>query len=143
MARVGRWSEIRGLAVLACVALGLTGGRAMAQPAGAADTYDVEQFAFDAADTDGDGVINEAEMTRDAAVAFATLDKNGSGTLTPAELASHDPAQFAKIDADGDGSLTFIEVMTNKVRAFAAGDKNEDGGLSVGEMVEAEAGGAL
>ena len=100
----------------------------------AAPAYSWERVAFDAADTDGDGVVNEAEMTRDAAVGFAALDKDGSGTLTPEELGPHDPALFAKVDADGNGQLTFKEVMTNKVRAFDQGDTNDDGALSYDEM---------
>ncbi|WGF88047.1 EF-hand domain-containing protein [Marinivivus vitaminiproducens] len=95
-----------------------------------------ERIAFDAADTDGDGIITEAEMTRDAARGFATLDKDGSGTLTPDELGPHDHALFERVDANGDGILTFSEVMTNKVRALGQGDRDDDGGLSFDEMVE-------
>ena len=66
-------------------------------PAGEIElTY--EQIAFDAADTNGDGVVSEGELARDAAVGFATLDKDGSMTLTPAELGPHDPALFARND---------------------------------------------
>ena len=59
--------------------------------------YSIEEIAFIAADTDGDGVVTEAEMARDAARGFATLDKDGSGTLTPEELGPHDagPVQAA------------------------------------------------
>jgi Ca2+-binding EF-hand superfamily protein len=115
-------------------------GAAWALPGAAAaqealPAYDWGRLAFDTADTDGDGLINEAEMTRDAAAGFAALDKDGSGTLSPAELGEHDPALFAKVDADGNGLLTFKEVMTNKVRAFDQGDRDDDGGLSFDEMV--------
>ena len=95
-----------------------------------------EQIAFDAADTNGDGLVSEGELARDAAVGFATLDKDGSMTLTPAELGPHDPALFARIDTNHDGVLSFTEVMVNKTRAFKEGDKNKDGGLSFEEMVE-------
>lgn len=104
-----------------------------------------ERIAFDAADTDGDGIVSGAELARDAAHGFATLDKNGDGKLTPAELAPHDPALFRRVDADGDGALTFQEVMANKMRALKAGDKNQDSGLSFDEMmaiVQSELGGA-
>jgi Ca2+-binding EF-hand superfamily protein len=135
--RLGRWRvRFAAAVVLGGTALAVAGSPAGAQPAGGLDDLDRERFAFDAADSDGDGVINEAEMTRDAAVGFATLDKDGSGTLTAAELAPHDAALFAKVDGNGDGSLTFEEVMTNKVRAITAGDKDRDGGLSFEEMVE-------
>jgi EF hand len=54
---------------------------ASAQQPVATAAYADEQFAFDAADSDGDGMINEAELARDAARGFATLDKNGDGKL--------------------------------------------------------------
>ena len=107
--------------------------------------YSIEEIAFVAADTDGDGVVSAAELARDAAHGFATLDKDGSGTLTPEELGPHDPALFKRVDANGDGVLSFDEVMVNKMRALKAGDTDGDGGLSFDEMVvivEKEAGGA-
>jgi Ca2+-binding EF-hand superfamily protein len=96
-----------------------------------------ERFAFDAADTDGDGFVSEAELARDAAAGFSGLDEDRSETLTPQELGPHDSPMFSRIDANGDGVLTFSEVMTNKTRAFEEGDKNKDRGLSFDEMVEA------
>lgn len=130
---------------LALVAAVGSSGIALAQQSGGAPEVSFEAVAFDAADTDGDGFVSEAELTRDAAHGFATLDRNGDGKLAPGELAPHDPALFKKVDANGDGFLTFEEVMTNKVRAFKLGDKNQDGGLSFEEMVEVvelESGGA-
>lgn len=142
--RSERWRLGARSGAAAFVATALFAGAAVAQQA-SLDAYAKERFAFDAADTDGDGVVNEAELARDAAVGFATLDKDGSGTLTPAELAPHDSLQFKMVDADGNGVLTFKEVMTNKLRAFKLGDVNKDGGLSFEEMVaivEKETGGA-
>jgi Ca2+-binding EF-hand superfamily protein len=95
-----------------------------------------ERFAFDAADTNGDGFVSEGELARDAAVGFSALDKDRSETLTPEELGPHDPAAFALVDRNGDGVLTFSEVMTNKTRGFEDGDKNRDGLLSFEEMVD-------
>ena len=95
-----------------------------------------EQIAFEAADTNDDSLVSEAEFARDAAAGFSSLDKDGSLTLRPEELGPHDSAQFSRIDIDGDGALTFSEVMTNKVRALQEGDKNKDGGLSFDEMVQ-------
>lgn len=105
-------------------------------PGVAACPCSYEQIAFEAADTNDDGLVSEAELGRDAAAGFSSLDKDGSRTLKPDELGPHDPAEFARIDTDGDGVLTFPEVMANKTRALQAGDKNEDGGLSFDEMVE-------
>jgi len=102
-----------------------------------------EAFAFDAADTDGDGLVSEAELARDAAAGFSGLDADGDGMLTPDELEAHDPADFDRVDADGDGALSFNEVMTNKLRGFEAADQDGDGGLTFDEMVsgaEAEEG---
>ena len=107
--------------------------------------FTIEEIAFIAADTDGNNVVSEAEMARDAARGFATLDKDGSGTLTPEELGPHDAGQFKQVDANGDGVLSFAEVMANKMRALKAGDTDGDGGLTFEEMVtivEKETGGA-
>lgn len=123
-----------GLAVAAAVG---TIGPALAQqgdpeiPPGMA-----ERFAFDAADTNGDGFVSEGELARDAAVGFSALDKDRSETLTPEELGPHDPAQFVRVDRNGDGVLTFIEVMLNKTQGFEDGDKNHDGLLTFEEMVD-------
>ena len=116
-------------------------GSAVAQPvdgtAAGTGPLSYERVAFDAADSNSDGLVSEAELARDAAVGFSSLDKDGSGTLTRKELGPHDPAKFSRIDTNGDGALNFSEVMVNKTRALAAGDKNDDGGLSFEEMVDA------
>jgi EF hand len=96
-----------------------------------------ERFAFDAADTDGDGFVSEAELARDAAAGFSGLDIDRSETLTPEELGPHDRARFSRVDANGDGALSFSEVMTHKTRAFEDGDRDGDGLLSFEEMVDA------
>lgn len=98
-----------------------------------------EHFAFDAADTNGDDKISEAELARDAAAGFSGLDVDRSLTLTPNELEAHDPAQFARVDKNGDGKLTFSEVMAHKAQAFKEADKNKDGYLSFKEMHDAVA----
>jgi Ca2+-binding EF-hand superfamily protein len=121
-------------------------GIALAQPAtGDLTPGFYERLAFDAADTDGDDLVSEAEFARDAAAGFSGLDVDRSGTLTPEELGPHDPAMFARVDADGDGVLTFSEVMVHKTQGFAAADQDQDGKLSFEEMVdgvEAELGAA-
>lgn len=99
-----------------------------------------EEFAFEAADTDGDDLISEGEFARDAAAAFSGLDANRDRKLTPKELGPHDPAAFAKVDANGDGVLTFKEVMDFKMKAFKAGDTNKDDHLSFDEMTNSVAG---
>ena len=73
----------RRLAPLLVVAMAFgASGVAAAQPAAgetAPEFY--ERFAFEAADTDGDGFISEAELARDAAAGFSGLDQDRSGTL--------------------------------------------------------------
>jgi Ca2+-binding EF-hand superfamily protein len=115
----------------------MTFGTAVAQQADAGlEPGLYERFAFDAADTDGDGLVSEAELARDAAAGFSGLDSDGSGTLTPEELGPHEPERFERVDADGDGALSFSEVMTHKTRALEEGDENGDGRLSFDEMVQ-------
>ena len=121
----------------AAIALGVAGTAAAQQADDSMAPGLYERLAFEVADTDGDGLVSEAELARDAAAGFSGLDVDRSGTLTPDELGPHDPAQFAKVDANGDGVLTFSEVMAHKTRAFAEGDDNQDGGLSFDEMVDA------
>lgn len=144
--QVGRWPDrLTAAGLMMAAALGWPAGPAEAQQADTGDSRVVERFAFDAADTNGDGMVSKAELARDAARGFAALDRDGSETLQPDELAPHDPAQFKRVDANGDGVLTFTEVMNNKTRALGDGDKNRDGGLSFEEMVtivEDEMGGA-
>ena len=132
--------------VFTCATLGGAPAWAQMSPADEIEgpEYSIEEIAFIAADTDGNSVVTEAEMARDAARGFAALDKDGSGTLTPQELGPHDAAQFKRLDTNGDGVLSFGEVMANKLRALKEGDTNGDGGLSFDEMVaivEKETGG--
>ena len=133
MTHYRRW--LRLLAAAGVLALG-SGQSVMAQSATPENPMIDEQFAFETADTDGDGFVSLPELARDAAHGFATLDKDGDGKLRPEDLDEHDPALFLKVDVNGDGVITFEEVMANKVRAFKAGDKNHDDGLSFEEMVE-------
>jgi Ca2+-binding EF-hand superfamily protein len=108
-------------------------------------TYSPERLAFDAADTDRNGLVTEAELARDAAAGFAGLDTDRDERLSFEELATADELgtvdmeAFSRIDADGDGQLSFTEVMRNKTRAFRAANENQDAGLSFEEMVDAVA----
>ena len=130
--------------LLTCVTItaaswAMGGPTAQETPAALPDPMDFgvvyEEFAFEAADTDGNNLISEGEFVRDAAAGFSGLDRNRDGKLTPDELGPHDPARFARVDADGDGVLTFTEVMSYKMRAFKAADTTYDDALSFDEMV--------
>lgn len=96
-----------------------------------------EEFAFEAADTDGNNLVSEGEFARDAAAAFSGLDVNRDSKLSPGELGPHNANSFARVDADNDGYLTFNEVMTYKMKAFNAADTNQDDALSFDEMTSA------
>jgi Ca2+-binding EF-hand superfamily protein len=118
------------------VTLGTIGTALAQQATGDLEPGSYERLAFDVADTDGDGLVSEAEFARDAAAGFSGLDVDRSETLTPEELGLHDPAMFARVDANGDGVLSFSEVMIHKTQGFAAAGTNQDGKLSFEEMVE-------
>jgi len=107
--------------------------------AGSADDCEClyERLAFEIADTNDDGFIDEGEFARDAAAGFSGLDDDHAGFLTVDELDDQDPAAFALIDTSGDGQLTFTEVMTFKTEAFIAADTDGDGVLSFNEMYDA------
>lgn len=135
--------SLPGLTLAATSILAL-GGYAQAASTPLPDPMDMgvayEEFAFEAADTDGDDLVSEGEFARDAAAAFAGLDANRDRKLTPQELGPHDPAAFARVDANGDGVLTFKEVMDFKMKAFKAADTNKDDHLSFDEMTRSVAG---
>ena len=135
-------ATVFGIALITVAAIG-PGHAQQSPPASETSRAAAEDFAFDAADTDGDDKISEAELARDAAAGFSGLDADRSRFLTPNELEPHDPALFSRVDANRDGKLSFSEVMTHKSRAFKEADKDKDGYLSFKEMrdaVAAEAG---
>lgn len=117
--------------------LGLVAAAPLPALAQAAGAMTAERFAFDVADTDGDGLISEAEFARDAAAGFSSLDPDGDEMLDAADLGDPDAALFDRIDGSGDGNLTFGEVMTYKMQAFEAADTDGDGHLSFDEMMAA------
>lgn len=98
------------------------------------------ELSFLAADTNGDGLIDEAELTADQAKRFRQLDADRNGLLSPGELSEHDPAAFTALDTNGDGQLSFSEVMAGKLSDFARADGSGDGRLSYDEVVKFEAG---
>ena len=66
--------------VAAAVALGAIGTAGAQAAADDIAPVAYERFAFDAADTNGDGFVSEGELARDAAAGFSGLDKDRSGT---------------------------------------------------------------
>lgn len=98
------------------------------------------ELSFLAADTNGDGLVDEAELTADQAKRFHQLDADQDGLLSTDELAAHDPAAFTALDKNADGKLSFAEVMAGKLPDFARADTGGDGRLSYDEVVQFEAG---
>lgn len=95
----------------------------------------VETAKFQAADVNGDGVLDESELpalfypeTHDGVLAVTVMetmrqkDANGDGVLTPhefweataegdeGELSEEEQADFAKLDTNGDGALNMEEL---------------------------------
>lgn len=109
-----------------------------------ADAQNVEfdsellQAAFEAADTSGDGRIDEGELAADTVAAFVAVDSNGDGRLSAEELRESGVARIGTLDVDKNESLTIIEVMNAKVGEFQNADANGDGELTIEETSQFE-----
>ena len=113
---------------------------AQAQSAEATEPQrEASEFAFDAADRDGDGVISEAELAYDTAAGFAGLDVDGDEQLLPGELQPHDPADFRRADTNNNGRLSWSEVIKVKLKVLEDADTNGDGVLSKDEVLNYDA----
>lgn len=129
-----RFVTIRaGCAALAASAMLVSGG-ALAQTAAPAVDEAALRKAFDAADTNKDGVIDIDEAVGDAVLIFATLDKNHDRFLTLDELPRHDPARLKAADRNGDGKLSVGEVAADRVWEFFEADTNSNGVLTFEEV---------
>jgi hypothetical protein len=127
-----RCGRITGGALWLTAAMLGTSPIAAAQPA--QDAAGTSELSFLAADTDGDGLLDEAELGADQAKRFRELDANADGYLEAGELETPDGAMFAAVDKDGDGKLSFVEVMNAKMVGFTAADTNADGRVSFEEV---------
>ena len=109
-----------------------------------ADAQNVEldlellQAAFEAADTSGDGRIDEGELAADTVAAFVTVDSNGDDRLSAEELREAGVASIGTLDADKNESLTIVEVMNAKIVEFQNADANGDGELTIEEISQFE-----
>ena len=128
--------RIRGTALwLTAALLGAGSIAAAQQPQTGSGT---NELSFLAADTDGDTLIDEAELGADQAKRFRELDTNGDGYLEAGELDTPEGSMFAEVDSNGDGKLSFVEVMNAKMKDFTAGDTNGDGRVSFQEVTAFE-----
>lgn len=89
--------------------------------------------AFEAADTSGNGRINEAEYSADVIAAFVSVDRSGNGRLSADELREAG-VENPTIDANDDGSVTIVEVMNVKIIEFQNADGDRDGELTLIEL---------
>lgn len=98
---------------LAALALGLSGGVALAQ----------QGQAMRALDTNGDGLLQRSEMEAAVAARFARLDANHDGVVTLEEMQARVAPAFAAIDSNGDGALSRAEMRAkaNEARALIGG----------------------
>ncbi len=94
------------------------------------------QAAFEAADQNDDGVIDEAEYVSDFVTGFVALDDDKDRKIHKNELANHDPKTFATSDLNQDGYLSLDEVMSIKLKDFETADANSDGVLSLQEVTQ-------
>ena len=109
-----------------------------------ADAQDVEldlellRSAFEAADTSGDGRIDEGELAADSVAAFVAVDSNGDDRLSAEELHEAGVAGMGTFDADKNERLSIIEVMNGKIVEFQNADANGDGELTIEEISQFE-----
>ena len=109
-----------------------------------ADAQNVEldlellRSAFVAADTSGDGRIDEGELAADTVAAFVAVDSNGDDRLSAEELREAGVASIGTFDADKNERLSIIEVMNAKIVEFQNADANGDGELTIEEISQFE-----
>ncbi|MEM7445600.1 MAG: EF-hand domain-containing protein [Pseudomonadota bacterium] len=98
-------------------------------------------------DADGDGQITVEEVEAYRAARFEAADTNGDGVIDEAEFQAAAEARamervaeragemFARIDEDGDGQLTQDDVSGREGRLFEHADENGDGILTEDELL--------
>jgi len=119
-----------------CTAVAFVSGSADAQ--NAEMDLDLIRATFEAADTSGDGSIDEAELAADTVAAFVAVDSNGDERLSAEELREAGVASIGALDVDKSESLTIIEVMNAKIVEFQNADTNSDGELTIEELSQFE-----
>ncbi len=119
-----------------CAAVAFVSGSAYAQNV----ELDLELLhaAFEAADTSGDGRIDEGELAADTIEAFVSVDSDGNDRVSAEEARKAGVASFGKLDVDKNESLTIGEVMNAKTVNFQKADTNGDGALTIEEISKFE-----
>ena len=112
-----------------------------------------ERLSFETLDTDGDGLVTQAELDALRDDRFAALDSNGDGSLTQEEFSERatkravararkrSEKMFQRLDSDGDGlvSLDKLKAGQDSRRDSGKGmiarlDANGDGAVSEAEF---------
>ncbi len=119
-----------------CTAVAFVSASADAQNAGT--DMELLRAAFEAADTTGDGRIDEADLAADTVAEFVSVDHNGDDRISAEELGGAGVASIGKLDVDKNKSLTIIEVMNAKLVDFQNADTNGDGELTIDEISKFE-----
>ncbi len=119
-----------------CTAVAFVSGSAGAQNVEL--NLELLDAAFEAADTSGDGRIDEGELAADTVAAFVAVDSNGDDRLSAEELREDGVASMGMLDVDKNESLTIAEVMNAKIVEFQNADANGDGELTIEEFIEFE-----
>ena len=65
--------------------------------------------AIAAADSDGNGILDQAEWRTAGLRSFIAVDQDGDGTISLAEFALFHGALFAAVDTNHDGQMTADE----------------------------------
>lgn len=132
---------MKSVLVLTAIALASAATVVMAHPGGPRGAM-FERLR--AADTNGDGLISQAEAAALPRIAerFATIDANGDGQISVDELrASHrkmrGEAFLKRLDTDGDGKVSRAEALAKATARFDLADANKDGFLTREEMAAA------
>jgi len=129
---------------LALTLIGLGAGAVMAQ---GGHRGGPQLPSFEQLDTDGDGMLTQAEMQNSAQAKFNENDTNGDGMLSVEELtAAADRERDRRVerllerkDTNGDGMLSLEEMAPqNGDRLFERADTDGDGTISLEEWEAAK-----
>ncbi|TVQ53575.1 MAG: hypothetical protein EA355_13220 [Rhodobacteraceae bacterium] len=94
--------------------------------------------AFEAADVNGDGVIDVDEYVAYFVAAFQRHDVTGDGFLRPEDLPNVDMERFRAADRDGDGRISLGEAIADRIIVFFD-IASEDGVITLDRLVAHEA----